>query len=377
MKRKQFTNYLKDRGCELDFSHEDHDVYTHGLNRKTVPIIPEVSDTLVMIICRSLNLPNPPQVRYQPPPLNDRDFTFGEAEEILRKREFSAIRWEKFKYTGKAVSYVDRKRLMSKTAKQKSIRKPYFWVPCAFDGDRGWQYEPVAPHWLKTRKECRAFIKKHWRETQWPCEQGEVSTDSVEYLNEELGLLKTDSNFKFSSDIPQSSRERALEVISDLGVIGSRYLAKAIANGLPLTEPTRRQLSEEKLLRNEVMSGDVDKTIPEIIELAFRAGRVAERRANHYRGGPFVAQKGIASVRQQGKGRRPRRIKDLSEWETQVHKAFKQKPETTSPDMLDALKKTHLIKLLSNGKFKWKNEKESVTRQSAIQRISRLRMTFF
>ena len=125
------------------------------------------------------------------------------------------------------------------------------------------------------------------------------------------------------------------------------------------------------------MSGDVDKTIPEIIELAFRAGRVAERRANHYRGGPFVAQKGIASVRQQGKGRRPRRIKDLSEWEAQVHKAFKQKPETTSPDMLDALKKNHLIKLLSNGKLKWKNEKESVTRQSAIQRISRLRMTFF
>ena len=32
---------------------------------------------------------------------------------------------------------------------------------------------------------------------------------------------------------------------------------------------------------------------------------------------------------------------------------------------------------LKSGKLKWKNEKDSVTRQSAIQRISRLRMTFF
>ena len=86
-----------------------------------------------------------------------------------------------------------------------------------------------------------------------------------------------------------------------------------------------------------------------------------------------MAQDGAPTVLQAGKGRRPRKAKDLESWERTVLFVVKERPEATNPEVLDALIENKVIEPLSNGKLKWQNEKKSVTRQSALQRISRLR----
>lgn len=63
MKRKQFEQYLRQRGCFLHHHGGDHDVWRCGVSEANgmVPRHVEVNPFVIKSVCRILGIPRPPQ----------------------------------------------------------------------------------------------------------------------------------------------------------------------------------------------------------------------------------------------------------------------------------------------------------------------------
>lgn len=167
-----------------------------------------------------------------------------------------------------------------------------FWIPCAFDGVKGWEEHYCTPHWIKSSGERETFCKRHYGDKSWPDEKGEVADDPIRFINSELSLLRSAHQFKGSSDISPRFRKESVTNMQLHSEQAFEYLSKAVALSLERNEPEHRQVSQDKLRDNQCMTPYVDPEAVRIIELAFRAGREAATSSLHYRGIPIEARQG-------------------------------------------------------------------------------------
>lgn len=172
-----------------------------------------------------------------------------------------------------------------------------FWIPCAMDGYQQWREFHCTPHWITDPEEQKAFCKKHYKKSTWP-NHGEESDDPARWVNREKSVLGAFT--KAPWDIPEKERARLETQLKNDAEIGKRYLCKAIELVLTFA-PEHQQVSFKNLMDNEGISPYVDEKLPRIIELAFRAGQVAERSSTHYRGIPYMAQEAEPMIDKQAK----------------------------------------------------------------------------
>lgn len=174
--------------------------------------------------------------------------------------------------------------------------KKQFWIPCVFDRYKGWVPYYCAPSWLETREERDKFCSKFYKEESWPDEK-EASLNPIRYVKGELSVLRNAKQFEGSPEIPKESQDKARQEIARLGDLAFDYLARAIELSLAVNEPKHKQVTREKMKDGETMSRSCQKTPIKIIELAYRAGKLSERFALHYRGIPEIAESGESMVR--------------------------------------------------------------------------------
>lgn len=167
-----------------------------------------------------------------------------------------------------------------------------FWIPCAFDGVKGWEEYYCSPHWIESAEEREAFCNQHYAPKSWPDEEGKMAEDPIRFINSELSFLRSAHQFNGSSDVDDKFREESVRNMRQHSEQAFEYLSKAVAISLKRNEPEHRQVSQDELRDNQGMTPYVDADAVRIIELAFRAGREAATASLHYRGIPIEARQG-------------------------------------------------------------------------------------
>jgi hypothetical protein len=170
--------------------------------------------------------------------------------------------------------------------------KNEFWVPCAYNGVKGWDEYYCIPHWIESADEQKAFCGRHYGEQAWPDENGEVAEDPIRFINGELSLLRSAHQFKGSSDVSEKFRQESVCNMHRHSKQAFEYLSKSVALSLKRNDPRHRQVSQDKMRNSRPIPDDVDPDALRIIELAFRAGREAATASLHYRGIPVEAKQG-------------------------------------------------------------------------------------
>lgn len=221
-----------------------------------------------------------------------------------------------------------------------------FWVPCAYDGIKGWEEYYCAPHWKKTAQDREGFCKKHYGDKSWPDEKGEVAEDPIRFINSELSLLRSSNQFKGSFDIDEKFREKSVSNMRMHSKQAFEYLSKAVALSLERNEPENRQVSQEKLRDNYGMTPFVDAAAVRIIELAFRAGREAATSSLHYRGIPVEAEQGKPLSDGQSKAG-PKK-----EWTKTALEFLLQNPRAKSADIARHLKDASILDWEPQGPYR-------------------------
>lgn len=203
-----------------------------------------------------------------------------------------------------------------------------FWIPCAFDGVKQWRELICAPHWMDSKEERDEFCS-NYRISESGWDEGERSGDPIRYLKTELSTLRSTEQLNGASEIPKGHRKRAKQEMTRLGAIGLDYLASAFELSLQQHEPAQRQVSKEQMKQGQTISPYCEQSPFEIIELAYRAGKISERVSLHYRGIPAIAERGCATAEILGQGRPSKKQQKRPPGE----KSFKKKlPELLKAD---------------------------------------------
>jgi hypothetical protein len=248
-----------------------------------------------------------------------------------------------------------------------------FWVPCAYHGVKGWEEYYCLPCWIEDVDEQRAFWKRHYREKSWPDEKGEVSENPIQFINDELGQLRSAHQLKGSSDVDEKFRKESVSNMHRHSKQAFEYLSKAVEISLKRNEPEHRQVSLDNLRKNEAMTDYVDAEAVRIIELAFRAGREAATASLYYRNIPGEAKQGKPLNDTQSKAG-PKK-----EWTKAVLKFLSENPAAKTADIAQHLKEKQLFYWDPEGSYRnaqtvcFYDETPDKSRRSFQNSISKLK----
>jgi hypothetical protein len=306
----EFIDHLRRYRCILKAGGRHGQIYYRKStrSRQFIPRCDEISAKLAMRICDALEIVYPESLREKQSPNFSQ--SFDEAVQSLIDQGYSPIRKLRFhmhtydppkKHNLKSETYPSAVSYEYELLEKDDLAEGEFWIPVGFDGFRFWEKEACAPDWITNKTQRTKWVKKFWRESQWP-DHGERSEDPTRFVNSELGILQCD--LEGSSEVSQKHRIKLRDKLQELGVIGAQYLAESIELALKVGGvPDHQQIKSSQLLDHSAVSPYVSKDITRIIELAYRAGRVQATQSAYYRGVPYMAQDGAPTALQAGKGR--------------------------------------------------------------------------
>lgn len=219
--------------------------------------------------------------------------SFGEVVETLKAKGLRLIRKRRFRLLGPDM-IPDYCLAKSQDLDAPEPGEPDFWVPEYWDG-YGWKVALCVPPWM-VGDESAAEWYRIWRAGfLWP-EHGEVSDDPEDHVRHTLSSLRDMSNLiaQVSSKLNQNDPGHYDLVKSEEAfAIAKTHLENAMVAAYKLdgSFPPRELegLGERELLR-------LSDQIAEIMELAFRAGKLEERGAIFYRLIPSICRRGKKHV---------------------------------------------------------------------------------
>lgn len=346
--RTEFIEHLRRYRCILKEGGRHGDIYFRRSisQRQFIPRCKEISAKLAIRICDALELIYPDPLRQEHSPNFSQ--SFDEAVQSLTDQGYPFIK--KVRYHMHTYHPPKKHKLKSETSPsavsfeyealdKDDLEEGEFWIPVGYDGFRTWEQEACAPPWITHKPTRTKWVKKFWRESQWP-DHGEKADDPTRFIQSELGILQCD--LKGSSDVPKKHRKHLRDKLQQLGVIGSDYLAESIELALKVGKVERHhQMTKERLLDHGGVSDYVSKEITRIVELAYRAGRVQATQSAYYRGVPYMAQDGAPSALRQGKGRpsktETKKQPKVKKWQKETLGKLQKNEEYDNRDLLEFL----------------------------------------
>jgi len=334
-----------------------------------------------MRICDGLELIYPDPLRKKHSPNFSQ--SFDEAVQSLIDQGYSPIRKLRYhmhtyhppkKLKLKSEAYPSAVSFENEALDKDNLEEGEFWIPVGFDGFRTWEQEACAPPWITHKPTRTKWVKKFWRESQWP-DHGEKADDPTRFIQSELGILQCD--LKGSSDVPKKHRRQLRDKLQELGLIGSEYLAESIELALKIGKvPDHQQVTKENLLDHGGVSDYVSKDITRIIELAYRAGRVQATQSAYYRGVPYMAQDGAPTALNQGKREKIPR-ESLSPSDSLAVDYMEKNPARKNASFVADFIKGQVIEFKEKpNKYRWKDSVNWVSREAVMKRIRDLKSRY-
>jgi hypothetical protein len=218
--RIEFIEHLRRYRCILKEGGRHGDIYFRRSisQRQFIPRCKEISAKLAIRICDALELIYPDPLRQEHSPNFSQ--SFDEAVQSLTDQGYPFIK--KVRYHMHTYHPPKKHKLKSETSPsavsfeyealdKDDLEEGEFWIPVGYDGFRTWEQEACAPPWITHKPTRTRWVKKFWRESQWP-DHGEKADDPTRFIQSELGILQCD--LKGSSDVPKKHRKHFPAVVS-------------------------------------------------------------------------------------------------------------------------------------------------------------------
>ena len=243
-----------------------------------------------------------------------------------------------------------------------------FWVPVGFHAYKGWMEMPCWPDWIDGSDERAEWCQKRWITPEWP-NHGERSECPAKFIRDELKSL-------LSRNAGHPDKPAAPDDYLELKKIGAEYLAEAISLAL-VSEPEDCRRSKDALLKGRIFKLDADQRIMRIIELAFRAGSVAEQYSTFDREIPRVAQVGAPIAENLANGKSPIPRKKLSKFDETLVAFMDLNRRFRNPEIIRELIAKNLVEKrehpTKNHRFK---SAEWMTKDGISKKLTNLRKRY-
>lgn len=219
--------------------------------------------------------------------------------------------------------------------------EPAFWIPEYWDG-YGWKEALCLPPWMAGSEGAAEWYRIWLPDFMWP-EHGEVSDDPEDHLRHTLSSLRDRSNLiaQVSAELkPNDPGQFDLTESEKAFTLAKTHMENAMVAAYKLdgTHPPREResLGERELLR-------LSEEVAEIIELAFRAGKLEERGATFFRRIPSISRraKKIVDAQNTSGGARLK-------WTKETEKILLEQPNIKTMEIAEILNERGVVFTLDN-----------------------------